>query len=164
MKTHQIVCLFVILCHILTVTSTPRCIADENITINCGFSGNSKAIDECEWIGDIGSKFAPTEEPNHKSNTSTAETQGTSIAVPYITTRLSNWQFTYVFPVTPGPKFVRLYFTRLLTQVGLRTFSLSRWVRSPYLQTSVLPFLLIHRAKVIIFIKSFASMSIRVKN
>ena len=110
MKTHQIFCSFVILCHILTVTSTPRCIADENITINCGFSSNSKAIDEREWIGDIGSKFAPTEEPNHKSNTFTAETQGTFVAVPYMTARLSNWQFTYVFPVTPGPKFVRLYF------------------------------------------------------
>ena len=110
MKTHQIVCLFVILCHILTVTSTPRYIVVENITINCGFSGNSKALDEREWIGDIGSKFAPTEEPNHKSNTSTAEIQGTSVAVPYMTARLSNWQFKYVFPVTPGPKFVRLYF------------------------------------------------------
>ena len=110
MKTHQIFCSFVILCHILPVTSTPRYIADENITINCGFSGNSKAIDEREWIGDIGSKFAPIEEPNHKSNTSTAEIQGTSDAIPYMTARLSNWQFTYMFPVTPGPKFVRLYF------------------------------------------------------
>ncbi|XP_050249378.1 receptor-like protein kinase FERONIA [Quercus robur] len=110
MKTHQIFCLFVILCRILTVTSTPRYIADENITISCGSSGISRANDERDWIGDIGSKFAPTEEPNHKSDTSTAEIQGTSNAVPYMTARLSNWQFTYVFPVTPGPKFVRLYF------------------------------------------------------
>ncbi|KAL0002260.1 hypothetical protein SO802_016041 [Lithocarpus litseifolius] len=110
MKTHQIFCLFVILCHILTVTSTFRYIADENITISCGSSGISTADDERDWIGDIGSKFAPTEEPNHKSNTSGAEIQGTPNAVPYMTARLSNWQFTYVFPVTPGPKFVRLYF------------------------------------------------------
>ncbi|KAM3698979.1 hypothetical protein ACJW31_06G227600 [Castanea mollissima] len=110
MKTHQIFCSFVILCHILTVTSTPNYIADENITISCGSSGNSRAEDGREWIGDIGSKFAPTEEPNHKSNNSTAEIQGTSDSVPYMTARLSNWQFTYVFPLTPGPKFVRLYF------------------------------------------------------
>ncbi|XP_023924808.1 receptor-like protein kinase FERONIA [Quercus suber] len=110
MKTHQIFCLFVILCHILTVTSTPRYIANENITVSCGSSGISRANDERDWIGDIGSKFAPTEEPNHKSNTSRAEIQGTSNSVPYMTARLSNWQFTYVFLVTPGPKFVRLYF------------------------------------------------------
>ena len=110
MKTHQIFCLFVILCRILIVTSTPRYIADENNTISCGSFGISRANDECDWTGDIGSKFAPTKEPNHKPNTSTAEIQGTSNVVPYMTARLSNWQFTYMFPVTPSPKFVRLYF------------------------------------------------------
>ena len=110
MKTHQIFCLFVILCRILTLTSTPPYIADENITINYGSSGISRANNECDWIGDIGTKFAPTEEPNHKCNTSTAKIHGTSDAVPYMTVRLSNWQFTYVVPITPGPKFVRLYF------------------------------------------------------
>ena len=117
MKNHSLLthifffCLFFLFYHITITTSTPAYIAVENITLNCGTSGNSKALDQRLWVGDIGSKFGPAEEPNHKSNISEAHTQSSSIiAVPYMTARLSYFQFTYVFPVTPGPKFVRLYF------------------------------------------------------
>ncbi|GMY14045.1 receptor-like protein kinase feronia [Fagus crenata] len=102
--------LFNLLSLITITTSTPPYIADENITVNCGTSVNSKAGDLREWVGDIGSKFAPTEDLNHKSNASRAQIQGSAEYVPYMTARLSYFQFTYVFQVNPGQKFVRLYF------------------------------------------------------
>uniref|UniRef100_A0A2N9INN4 Protein kinase domain-containing protein n=1 Tax=Fagus sylvatica TaxID=28930 RepID=A0A2N9INN4_FAGSY len=117
MKNHSLLthifffCLFFLFYHITISTSTPPYIAVENITLNCGTSDNSTAPDLRLWVGDIGSNFGPAEEPNHKSNISQAHIQSSSIdAVPYLTARLSYFQFTYVFPVTPGPKFVRLYF------------------------------------------------------
>jgi hypothetical protein len=61
--------------HISIATSTPPYVADDNITLNCGTSGNSKDRDQRVWIGDNDSKFAPIEEPNHKSTSSEAESQ-----------------------------------------------------------------------------------------
>jgi hypothetical protein len=61
--------LFCLLSHDISSvsTSTPPYVAVDNITLNCGTSGNSKDRDQREWIGDIDSKFTPIEEPNHKS-------------------------------------------------------------------------------------------------
>uniref|UniRef100_A0A5B7A965 Protein kinase domain-containing protein n=1 Tax=Davidia involucrata TaxID=16924 RepID=A0A5B7A965_DAVIN len=79
----------------------------ENIFLDCGSQGTGKAFDRREWIGDIGSKFTPLE----SSITTKASPQGSSIdPVPYLTARISHSQFTYTFPVTPGQKFIRLYF------------------------------------------------------
>ena len=98
--------LFFINHHITVVTSTPPYIAVDNIALNCGSFGNSKATDKRDWIGDKGSKYSPMEQ-NNESNSSEASSV---VSIPYSTARLSYSQFTYVFPVTPGPKFVRLYF------------------------------------------------------
>ena len=117
MKSHPILtpilyicCLFFLLSYLTIATSTPIYNPVENIVVNCGSPGSLKGNGDRDWIGDKGSKFAPTEEPNHKSKTSEAQSQVSVETVPYMTARLSYWQFTYVFPVTPGPKFVRLYF------------------------------------------------------
>ncbi|KAL4628814.1 hypothetical protein ACB092_05G265300 [Castanea dentata] len=118
MKSHPMLtpilyvcCLFFLLSYLTIATSTPLYNPVENIVVNCGSPGSLKGNDDRDWIGDKGSKFAPTEEPNHKSKTSEAQSQvSVETTVPYMTARLSYWQFTYVFPVTPGPKFVRLYF------------------------------------------------------
>ncbi|KAB1211543.1 Receptor-like protein kinase FERONIA [Morella rubra] len=98
------------LCHFSIAISLPPYVADDNITVNCGSSGSSWDQYKRMWIGDIDSKFTPTEENIHKSITSTAQSQRSFDAVPYMTARLSYSQFTYVFRVTPGPKFVRLHF------------------------------------------------------
>uniref|UniRef100_A0A7N2LHC8 Protein kinase domain-containing protein n=1 Tax=Quercus lobata TaxID=97700 RepID=A0A7N2LHC8_QUELO len=55
-------------------TSTPPYIAVDNITLDCGSFGNSKATDERDWIGDIGSKYGPIEQ-NNESNSSEAQRQ-----------------------------------------------------------------------------------------
>ncbi|KAK4587907.1 hypothetical protein RGQ29_019064 [Quercus rubra] len=116
MKSHPIltpilyICCLFFLSYLTIATSTPLYNPVENIVVNCGSAGSSKGDDDRYWIGDEGSKFAPTEEPNNKSKTSEAPSQVSVGSVPYMTARLSYWQFTYVFSVTPGPKFIRLYF------------------------------------------------------
>ena len=116
MKNHSmptpiffVLCLFFLLYNLKIATSTPRYIPVDNITLNCGSSVNLKDMDERHWVGDmLSSKFALL--PNHRSNISEAQGFSSVNAVPYQTARLSYSEFTYVFPVTPGPKFVRLYF------------------------------------------------------
>ncbi|XP_041007601.1 receptor-like protein kinase FERONIA [Juglans microcarpa x Juglans regia] len=96
----------------IATSSTPPYVAVENTALNCGTSNNSNANDGREWAGDgENSKFAPIEEDDHKSYNSTAQTPDPSVdTVPYMTARVSYSQFKYVFPVTSGPKFIRLYF------------------------------------------------------
>ncbi|GMN35747.1 hypothetical protein TIFTF001_045053, partial [Ficus carica] len=87
----------------------------DDITINCGSSGNiTRNGDPRNWAGDVGSKFFPLEGKNSASNISEATVDPTVLSeagsVPFGTARLSLSEFFYVIPVTPGPKFIRLYF------------------------------------------------------
>ncbi|KAF5457629.1 hypothetical protein F2P56_021718 [Juglans regia] len=95
----------------IATSSTPPYVAVENTSLNCGTFDNSTANDGRLWIGEgQNSKFARIElEDDHKSFNSTAQDSSVD-TVPYMTARVSYSQFTYVFPVTSGPKFIRLYF------------------------------------------------------
>ncbi|XP_054805193.1 receptor-like protein kinase FERONIA isoform X2 [Prosopis cineraria] len=80
----------------------------ELFSINCGSNGNS-SVGNRTWIGDIDSKLLSSSQD--KSSAATAINQSPSIIqVPYTTARLSRSKFIYSFPVTPGQKFVRLFF------------------------------------------------------
>ncbi|VVA19175.1 PREDICTED: receptor [Prunus dulcis] len=86
----------------------------EVITVNCGSSNNIfNDHDQRTWTGDINSKFSPFE-PQVVGNTSIfkkAPHSYTVQQVPYTTARLSYSEFTYrFFHLTPGQKFIRLYF------------------------------------------------------
>ncbi|CDO99859.1 unnamed protein product [Coffea canephora] len=73
--------------------------------INCGFSGNSTALDGREWIGDAPLKFL-----SGKSRISTAAEKPFPIdPVPYKSSRVSATEFGYSFEVSPGQKFIRLH-------------------------------------------------------
>ncbi|TKY65055.1 Receptor protein kinase FERONIA [Spatholobus suberectus] len=76
----------------------------ELFSINCGSSGNLSTIDSRNWIGDI--KFLSE---SHDSVAAPALTPSTKQG-PFSSARLSRSQFTYSFPVTAGPKFLRLFF------------------------------------------------------
>ncbi|KAK1284594.1 Receptor-like protein kinase FERONIA [Acorus calamus] len=89
--------------------NTATYVPAEKILLICGApSGKLYAHDGRAWDGDIGSNYAPAIQ-----NTVSAipSNQNSSIpTVPYMTARIFQTKFTYTFPVSPGRKFVRLYF------------------------------------------------------
>ena len=100
------------ICHFRTATSTEStalCTSLDNITlINCGNSGVSTAWDGRDWTGDVNSEFCSFEEHGKESKLSRTTARGD--VVPYTTVRMFPFQFTYIFRVHPGQKFVRLHF------------------------------------------------------
>ena len=100
---------FTFLCLSITVDAyTP----DDLFSINCGSSGNLSGSDGRTWTGDVNSKFLSTAESQDKSSV-TAKSQSQSPStnqIPYTTARISQSEFTYIFPVSAGQKFVRLFF------------------------------------------------------
>ncbi|XP_050270498.1 receptor-like protein kinase FERONIA [Quercus robur] len=84
----------------------------DNIILNCGSSDNSTALDGRTWTGDVNSKFFPQDLAQNQASLAKDSLKQSSSAsqVPYTTARLSDSAFTYIFPATPGQKFVRLYF------------------------------------------------------
>ncbi|PON39472.1 Mitogen-activated protein kinase kinase kinase [Trema orientale] len=107
------VVIVIILFYLITITDSQQLHYDpvDNITIDCGSSGNLTTQEPRNWNGDIGSKYFPSGGQNKASVTLEAvQRPMVNDHVPYETARLSRSEFTYTIPVTPGPKFVRLYF------------------------------------------------------
>jgi len=73
-------------------------------SISCGSSTNFSTLDTRNWTSDI--HFLS---PTHLSVSAPSLTP-TTIQGPYTHARLSHSPFTYSFPLTPGPKFIRLFF------------------------------------------------------
>ncbi|XVE72352.1 hypothetical protein DITRI_Ditri11bG0032500 [Diplodiscus trichospermus] len=86
--------------------AVPPYIPNEIITIDCGSSSVTLALDDRRWIGDNDSKFIVIDSQSKRSLFLSASTGD----VPYITSRLSYSQFTYMIPVASGQKFIRLHF------------------------------------------------------
>ena len=84
----------------------------DNIILNCGSSDNSTALDGRTWNGDVNSKFFVQELSQNQASlaTNSLKESSSALQVPYNTARLSVSPFTYIFLLTTGQKFVRLYF------------------------------------------------------
>ncbi|KAH1142855.1 hypothetical protein GYH30_033515 [Glycine max] len=81
---------------------------EDNFTISCGTTG-IVFDDERTWTGDADTKYLSGGQG--RTVLTEATTQDPSVnQVPYTTARLSRSQFNYSFPVSAGPKFVRLFF------------------------------------------------------
>eukprot|EP00262_Sarcandra_glabra_P011257 TRINITY_DN2706_c0_g1_i2.p1 TRINITY_DN2706_c0_g1~~TRINITY_DN2706_c0_g1_i2.p1 ORF type:complete len:899 (+),score=109.60 TRINITY_DN2706_c0_g1_i2:389-3085(+) len=101
-------CIFLLPISASKVNSISPYIPDIHILINCGSSSESFDAMNRKWTGDVRSKFAPSSE---NTITSQSSSQDSSVSqIPYTTARIFTSQFTYTFPVTAGPKFIRLYF------------------------------------------------------
>ncbi|KAK9924906.1 hypothetical protein M0R45_033247 [Rubus argutus] len=83
----------------------------DDITLACGSSSDQATSNYNlrNWTGDINSKFPPIQDGN--TNTpSQVRTLSTEGQVPFTAARLSHSEFTFRFPLSPGQKFIRLYF------------------------------------------------------
>ncbi|XP_047313133.1 receptor-like protein kinase FERONIA [Impatiens glandulifera] len=95
------------LCSILTAAIAYK--PTEVIRLDCGAIADSISPDKRPWIPDSGSKFMPP--PLTSSSVSKADQQSSSVEqIPYLSARIFPSQFTYTFPLSSGPKFLRLYF------------------------------------------------------
>ncbi|KAK9013193.1 hypothetical protein V6N11_041212 [Hibiscus sabdariffa] len=78
----------------------------ENIAINCGSLIDSLASNGRPWSADNSSKFSvihsQTKQPVFLSASTGHE--------PYLTSRVSYSEFTYLIPLSVGPKFIRFHF------------------------------------------------------
>lgn len=96
----------------IAMQNPPPYIPTDLILLNCGTPSNTTSLDGRNWEGDphskyLGSSNSPTPPP--ASEPSSLDPLAT-LVIPYTTARISHSRFTYRFPVSPGPKFVRLYF------------------------------------------------------
>ncbi|KAK2986302.1 hypothetical protein RJ640_021871 [Escallonia rubra] len=89
-----------------TAATQPPYTPTDHFLLNCGSTTNSTSHDGRNWDGDTHSKFSPS----NTTTTTTTSTNPSGEGVPFTTARIFRSPFTYTFPVSPGPKFLRLYF------------------------------------------------------
>ncbi|KAL8153981.1 hypothetical protein V2J09_011741 [Rumex salicifolius] len=95
--------------HLITVVSVATTSTGyDHYLLNCGAEATSSQLgfDDQTWFSDNNSTFS------HSFSSTTAATTPTTTAsqVPFGTARVFTANFTYSFPVSPGPKFIRLFF------------------------------------------------------
>ncbi|XP_044468233.1 receptor-like protein kinase FERONIA [Mangifera indica] len=83
----------------------------ENIILACGSSDKDVSEDGRNLVGDVNSQYFSLQAQNSLSNASRSPQQPTTSSEKfYLKARFSSSPFTYIFNITPGPKFIRLYF------------------------------------------------------
>ncbi|KAK7340671.1 hypothetical protein VNO77_21381 [Canavalia gladiata] len=83
----------------------------EDFAINCGSSSEQNStVGERVWSEDTDSRHFFLFQPQKNHSSITAVSDSPPNQIPYHTARLSRYEFTYSFPVTAGPKFLRLHF------------------------------------------------------
>ncbi|CAN6571902.1 unnamed protein product [Malus baccata var. baccata] len=88
----------------------PPYVPSEQISLQCGSAGPRYDQDSRYWGGDIRSNFFTFEHQAARNNSVVKDSPLSSYSAPYISARLSRFKFTYTFPLSAGPVFIRLYF------------------------------------------------------
>ncbi|KAE8730481.1 Receptor-like protein kinase FERONIA [Hibiscus syriacus] len=102
----SITIVFLALFSSVSTTSSAPYTPTDYILLNSGASSNTTSDDGRQWTAD-----ADDDRHSNTSFASIASYQEPSVTeVPYMTARIFNGEFTYKFPVSPGAKFLRLYF------------------------------------------------------
>ncbi|XP_051141376.1 putative receptor-like protein kinase At5g39000 [Andrographis paniculata] len=83
-----------------------------DISINCGSTGKSTAVNGKEWLGDLQPKSPSVFQIGGSSSIvhTKKSISGTNFVIPYKTARISRSQFSYTFRASPGQKIIRLHF------------------------------------------------------
>ncbi|XP_031268545.1 LOW QUALITY PROTEIN: receptor-like protein kinase FERONIA [Pistacia vera] len=87
--------------------------ATENILLACGSSYSFPSADQTRtWFGDNSSQYFPLFETQYNASIASAAPKNPSSSPEkcYLQARLSHSPFTYIFNLTAGQKFIRLYF------------------------------------------------------
>ncbi|KAL8536271.1 hypothetical protein ACS0TY_011774 [Phlomoides rotata] len=105
--------LLMILCFLLTgkatTTSSPP---GDHISIDCGSTAAaSTSLRGREWLGDFHPKLASSIPLQVEGSSTRSSVHPHSLdPLPYDTARISPSQFSYIFHLNPGQKFIRLHF------------------------------------------------------
>ncbi|XP_054808530.1 receptor-like protein kinase FERONIA [Prosopis cineraria] len=95
---------------ILSTTGATSYTPVDHFAVNCGDFGYTLWTHR-NWTGDIGSTLFSLIESYNTTHSVKAHAPVRKV-IPYGTARFSHFEFSYSFPVTHGPKFVRLHFHR----------------------------------------------------
>ncbi|GLT63432.1 hypothetical protein SLA2020_359970 [Shorea laevis] len=110
---------FISLLHLLLLTATASGYeATEIIRLDCGSPSNTTSVDCRHWYADNRSIYSYFNDPSSSFSFYTSH-QGPSVpTVPYLSALIIKSKFTYSFNVSPGPKFLRLYFYPAITIIS----------------------------------------------
>ncbi|CAL5369779.1 unnamed protein product [Camellia sinensis] len=100
------------LLHLLssTAATTPPYTPTDYFLLNCGSSSNATSQDGRSWDGDATSTFSPSNIGTTSSPSTATQQDSSATGIPFLSARIFTSKFTYTFPVSSGPKFIRLYF------------------------------------------------------
>ncbi|KAK9277242.1 hypothetical protein L1049_006781 [Liquidambar formosana] len=103
--------LFILNSHLITSATADNMsyASAEKVLLDCG-SSESSVFNGKNWIGEVNSKFMPSASDGTTTTGVASNPDPEVPKVPYITARIIYSSFTYAFPLSPGPKFIRLYF------------------------------------------------------
>ncbi|KAM7478395.1 hypothetical protein LguiA_026608 [Lonicera macranthoides] len=97
--------------HLFTTTITADNGPPDYYLLNCGTDYYTTSLDNRSWEGDSGLKFSLGNTESVVTSSKASGQTNSVPQVPYMTALIfQNSTYTYSFPLSPGPKFLRLYF------------------------------------------------------